>query len=121
MNKLDTILSNLTEKELNNIKNHIHTFSNRLRGAYNIALERVKEIKSRKVKKFMDGVPIYHTHPQRILKNHGNTRIFQPINLKKGEYWEIINREINGRIITGYRRVNIYSGASNKWQYKMAS
>ncbi len=121
MNRLDTTLRNLTEKEINNIRNNVHTFSNRLKGTYNIVLERIKNIKSKEVKNFVERIPRYYTRPKKILKNHRNTRIFQPIEPKQGEYWEITNRKMNGRIITGYRRVNIYSGESNKWQYKIAA
>lgn len=103
------------------------SYDNRLRFSYktNDAIDKVKSIaqrvksgKVRSIKNFEP--PKYYTTPK-IIRSHKTTRIFQPINLAKGEYREITNKEISGRIITGYRKMNIYSGESDKWQYKVAA
>ena len=104
-----------------------NNYNNRMRFSQktNNTIDKVKTIsqdvksgKIRNIKNFEP--PKYYTTPKRI-RTHKTTRIFQPIDLIKGEYWEITNKEIGGRIITGYRKVNIYSGESDKWQYKAAA
>jgi len=64
-----------------------------------------QDVKSGKLKNFIEQIPKYHTKPKR---RHKNTRIFHPIDISKGEYLEVTYREINGRSISRYRKVNIY-------------
>ncbi len=122
-----SLIGRIKESNTNYQISFFNNYKNRLRfsSQTNNSIDKVKSIaqdvksgKIRDIKNFEP--PKYYTTPKSI-RSHKTTRIFQPINIADGEYWEITNKEISGRIITGYRKMNIYSGESDKWQYKAAA
>ena len=82
---------------------------------------------SSQIRNFVEKTPRYNVEPK-ILRNRRTTRIFNPIPNSNGQYLEISTKEVNGRNITAYRKVSLYSTknklqsrAQTDWTYRMTA